>query len=971
VADLVREVLRNPRDHTSAKGQAAAIAGIEADNLQPEDEGPRPSGLQTFKHDRDDSSQKSTASRRAEIARKKAEMLGIAEQRAKAEIEALEAEEEAASRHSGESVEQLSHRLAMIGLGSEKREGNREMSAPRGTDTPTGAAPRGTNTPTGAALCGTNPPTSATVYHQGAPRGTDPPAGAQNNLQDTVGHKLPQSQQKEVSKGSRMTTSPLPDFGRRSEEQVPLCGPQPLLRSAFNAVRGIAAGYVNRGAASEIGMLGSRGENSPRATSVPPAGFGYSSQTSTTPFTTFPMSATLPDVKDSQNQRGIAKAAHVVGSLPLSSSPMLTHPPPGIAGSYGPVGSWTPCPTSAENVNLRNVVSPPGLTHPMSRVSRNEQDGILPQQHANERIYEGTLPMHERSHSSGRLPGGGGDVPVGGASSSTANIHGNANQIGTAAAAAPKSAPKSAVQQFEVPQLLVDSFATAQAEMLQRLEEATARATTAADEASKAAARAKEEFHSIDGSEGRGKALRSQPPKPATLTVENLREHRRAMGSRDGEPAQEAQANQRYEDAEGIDAEAATNNLPTGQWQVLQSTEAGVTRLELKEYDGLAIGDIIEIDAGTAAAEVVTVIKFGSILISAPTRFSHRAGASVRRLIEGSGQRYVRPASGANATGTSRPLSSLGTGGVDEGFEDRSSWSPREREHQLARYRRKMRGKRQADLKLVRQPILVVSVRQPDKITLTNWPSFPQMQGWIQSTTQAWRVLTSGGDHAEAYLGRAMEVAKVRTDDEFAARLEELRCDVNEYIAAEEKLALELLQKFPDAIQQELAVVREKRRRDSLPALVGRQLLAWGLRRFCRDGVRDRNTARNAMQSLRDAVKKSPPGRAQYRRLFQAIQVNLNKESAEDMGEEEIWTTSKDFWTFALSSRTRWNSTERSPSLSDRIISSWLECRRLWTWMRRLCRGSSRKRRLRASWALQKALLDSKSTAVGLNRLLA
>ena len=66
----------------------------------------------------------------------------------------------------------------------------------------------------------------------------------------------------------------------------------------------------------------------------------------------------------------------------------------------------------------------------------------------------------------------------------------------------PKSAPKPAVQQFEVPQLLVDSFATAQAEMLQRLEEATARATTAADEASKAAARAKEEFHSIDGSEG-------------------------------------------------------------------------------------------------------------------------------------------------------------------------------------------------------------------------------------------------------------------------------------------------------------------------------------------------------------------------------------------------------------------------------------------------------------------------------------
>ena len=73
---------------------------------------------------------------------------------------------------------------------------------------------------------------------------------------------------------------------------------------------------------------------------------------------------------------------------------------------------------------------------------------------------------------------------------------------------------------------------------------------------------------------------------------------------------------------------------------------------------------------------------------------------------------------------------------------------------------------------------------------------------------------------------------------------------------------LELVVRMPDSLQRELSVMRERRRHDRHPALIGRQLLAWGLRRFCRDEIRDKNTARAAMQTLRDSIKKSAPGRS-------------------------------------------------------------------------------------------------------------
>ena len=52
--------------------------------------------------------------------------------------------------------------------------------------------------------------------------------------------------------------------------------------------------------------------------------------------------------------------------------------------------------------------------------------------------------------------------------------------------------------------------------------------------------------------------------------------------------------------------------------------------------------------------------------------------------------------------------------------------------------------------------------------------------------------------------------------------------------------------------------------------------------------MQDRNTARSAMASLRDANAKAAPARHQFRRLIQAIESNLGLESAEDMSDDEV-----------------------------------------------------------------------------------
>ena len=188
---------------------------------------------------------------------------------------------------------------------------------------------------------------------------------------------------------------------------------------------------------------------------------------------------------------------------------------------------------------------------------------------------------------------------------------------------------------------------------------------------------------------------------------------------------------------------------------------------------------------------------------------------------------------------------------------------------------------------MVAQPNLVVSIKQPDRIQLDMWPSLAQQRNWCQKTRQAWRVLTSGGDHAEQYIQKGIDAAKSKYDEDFSTALEQLRCDIPSYATAEEKLALELSRILPESLQRDLSLVKETRMRERRPALLGRQIQAWGLRRYNRDEMRDRNSARSAMTSLRDAVRHQPPPSSQFRRLLQAVESNLSLESADDMSATE------------------------------------------------------------------------------------
>ena len=177
----------------------------------------------------------------------------------------------------------------------------------------------------------------------------------------------------------------------------------------------------------------------------------------------------------------------------------------------------------------------------------------------------------------------------------------------------------------------------------------------------------------------------------ASLTTEAVRQHTQSF--RTASPAEQLPRQQRQYANSHASGGAGGNGgsgqrLPDprgpwgriGAWRLLQRTEAGSQRLELDVYDGLAVGDVLEIDFGTPEAEFITVTKFGSIIPAAPTRFAHNPGAEVRRIVEGTGQRWAPLPSEVNATPGSQRASTL----IDaDGIEDRASWSPRKREHQL------------------------------------------------------------------------------------------------------------------------------------------------------------------------------------------------------------------------------------------------------------------------------------------------
>ena len=220
-------------------------------------------------------------------------------------------------------------------------------------------------------------------------------------------------------------------------------------------------------------------------------------------------------------------------------------------------------------------------------------------------------------------------------------------------------------QQFQAEQLMSTTTAglTASANLLmatnqqmmdqmQALASSAQRAAKAAEEAAEAAKQKSEGFRSVVGSDAEG--AKSKPR--GTLTAETLRQHTKSQNQIRSKSPPLGTENP-------IDAAKEANTTTNGQWLLLYPIEARSIKADFQAYDGLAVGDILELSAGTDRAEVVTVTKFGSVYFSAPTRFEHAAGSAVRRLIEGTGERYVEAwraeGSEARASPSSRLKSSL------------------------------------------------------------------------------------------------------------------------------------------------------------------------------------------------------------------------------------------------------------------------------------------------------------------------
>ena len=251
------------------------------------------------------------------------------------------------------------------------------------------------------------------------------------------------------------------------------------------------------------------------------------------------------------------------------------------------------------------------------------------------------------------------------------------------------------------------------------LAEASTRAAQAATDAAQAVRERSEGFRSPPGSDHAAKrpeeatAAKHVPPlmpMPAVAitssTTENLRQHREASRARS--PARQSGPPARQQQEVLNNNPNMAGNLLQGNWSVSKDVTAGSSRIELADYTGLAIGDTLEKDAGTTNAEIITITGFGSILNAAPTQFQHVAGATVRRLVEGTGARWQPAAFGVGASASSRPPYASTYNGGDDGFEDRASWSPRHREYQLAKFRRKRREMRSAETEKLQQPNLVV-----------------------------------------------------------------------------------------------------------------------------------------------------------------------------------------------------------------------------------------------------------------------
>ena len=199
----------------------------------------------------DASSTSSSRTRRADIARKRAELASIREERSIAELDAPEAEDEAASqcsRGSNSTTEQRTDRLRRAGLSADGRAKD-ETNYQEATTT--------AEVPYGTARCWTGRVSADArsshdlhMYHQSFD-------GSAAGLQTSGPWLL-----SPPAVPGMTTQAPLPHFGPDADraadaadaqmpEQVPV-GRKSLFLSAFNAVKGLS-GFVPRGAASMFG----------------------------------------------------------------------------------------------------------------------------------------------------------------------------------------------------------------------------------------------------------------------------------------------------------------------------------------------------------------------------------------------------------------------------------------------------------------------------------------------------------------------------------------------------------------------------------------------------------------------------------------------------------------------------------------------------------------------------------------------
>ena len=179
------------------------------------------------------------------------------------------------------------------------------------------------------------------------------------------------------------------------------------------------------------------------------------------------------------------------------------------------------------------------------------------------------------------------------------------------------------------PAAAADFLTQAGSQMLEQMKviaESAERAARAAEEAAEAAKQRSEGFKSA------AESVNEQQQGHQMLTSELLRQHTKQQSEvrQKSPPLGKAQPEAAKMDDNQKSDQA---NIGTGTWQLLYPIAAQATSAEFQSYSGLAVGDILELSAGSERAEFVTISRFASVHFSGPTRFEHAAGAPVRRII--------------------------------------------------------------------------------------------------------------------------------------------------------------------------------------------------------------------------------------------------------------------------------------------------------------------------------------------------